>query len=646
MAPQLADSGRPVTPSSPVLVVDDDAMLARTLADVLEMHGFDARTASDGQSAIAMARELRPSVAVVDLRLPDMDGLDLASLLHADAQEMQIIILTGNASVETAVRALRDENCEYLIKPIEPSTLVRTMRAADDRRKLRSTEDELRRTQSLARAVFDASPLPVVVGNGEGQITLWNPAATRLFGWTAEEAMALGNPLWTEDVVAETKERLLEVMAGETFVGIHVKRKNKDGRILDLRQTLAPIYAADGSPEAILAVFEDITERRRLDQELRDAQRLDQVGRLAGGVAHDFNNLLAVIIAESELALGENYLAPEARQGFTDILSAAKAGSDLTRQLLSFARKRPVEPIEVDINTLVMDVEHMFRRVIGERVSYTADLSPDAGATFADKSQLEQVVVNLLVNARDAMSQGGRLTVSTRRHLEPAGGRPALERREWIVLSVSDTGHGIPAALRDRIFEPFFTTKPRGQGTGLGLATTYGIVQQCGGLITVDSVEGEGSTFTIYLPRSGSKTTPLSEVPTAPSAKGQGVVVVVEDQSALRAVARRVLERKGYVVHTCESGEDAARLLASLVRPPDAMVIDINLPDGDGRDIASAVRAKHPSVATILTSGAPETMRQLGDQVQLLEKPYSVETLSAAVAAGIEQARTHRFERM
>jgi PAS domain S-box-containing protein len=646
MATTRADAPvRPASVMSPVLVVDDDAMLARTLADVLAMHGFDARTASNGKSAIAMAKELRPSVAVVDLRLPDMDGLDLASRLHADAQDLQIIILTGNASVETAVRAIRDEHCEYLIKPIEPAVLVRTMRAADDRRRLRSTEDELRRTQSLARAVFDASPLPVIVADGDGRISLWNPAATRLFGWTAEEAIALGNPLWMNDAVDEAKERLRAVMQGETFVGIEVKRKTKDGRILDLRQTLAPIPGAEGATDAILAVFEDITERRRLDQELRDTQRLEQVGRLAGGIAHDFNNLLAVIIAESELALGESYLAPEAKQGFADILSAAKAGSDLTRQLLSFARRQPVAPIELDLNTLVMEVEHMFRRVIGERVTYTADLHPETGATFADKSQLEQVVVNLLVNARDAMPQGGKLTVTTRRHLEPAGGRPSLERREWVVLTVEDTGHGIPESFRDRIFEPFFTTKPRGQGTGLGLATTYGIVQQCGGLITVDSVEGHGSAFHVFLPRSGSKTMPLTEAATAPTARGHGTVVVVEDQPALRAVARRVLERKGYSVHTAASGEDAARLLAGLPFPPDAMVIDINLPDGDGRDVAKAALARHPMIATIMTSGAPETIRELGEHAQLLEKPYSVETLSAAVAAAIEHARAAQNSR-
>jgi two-component system cell cycle sensor histidine kinase/response regulator CckA len=630
---------RLVPPAQPVLVVDDDAMLARTLADVLELHGFETRTAGTGQSAIKIAREIRPSVAVVDLRLPDMDGLDLASLLHADAQDLQIIILTGNASVETAVRALRDENCEYLIKPIEPSTLVRSMRAADDRRRLRTTEDELRRTQSLTRAVFDSSPLPVIVVDPKSTVTLWNPAAERLFGWTASETIGRHSPIGPTDRVEEAQQRFRLVLTGETFVGLEVRRTRKDGTILDLRQTLAPITDSDGVVEAVVILFEDITERRRLDQELRDAQRLDSVGRLAGGVAHDFNNLLAVIIAESELALTAESLAPEAKEAFKDVLSAAKAGSDLTRQLLSFARRRPVELVEVDVNALVSDVEHMFRRVLGERINYVADLAADAGTTMADRSQLEQVIVNLLVNARDAMPQGGRLSVSTRRHLEPAGGHPSLERREWIVIAVTDTGTGIPPALRERIFEPFFSTKPRGQGTGLGLATSYGIVQQTGGVILLKSEEGEGSTFTIYLPRSGSRLTPITEVPTQPRARQSGVVVVVEDQPALRAVARRVLERKGYVVHTADSGADAQRLFGELDAPPDAMLIDINLPDGDGRDIAIEARRRYPHVATILTSGAPETIRELGEHAKLLEKPYSVESLTAAVAAAIEAER-------
>jgi CheY-like chemotaxis protein len=277
--------------------------------------------------------------------------------------------------------------------------------------------------------------------------------------------------------------------------------------------------------------------------------------------------------------------------------------------------------------------------VIGERVTLKLDLDSGAGTTIADQSQLEQVLANLIVNARDAMPHGGTLTVSTTRHLEPAGGNPTLERREWVLISVSDTGTGIPAGVRERIFEPFFTTKPRGQGTGLGLATSYGIVQQSGGIITVESAEGRGSTFRVFLPRTESKVEPETADITAPRDKKPGTVLVVEDQPALRAVARRVLEREGYVVYTAESGGEAKEVMAQLDTPPDAMVIDINLPDGDGREVMRVIGATYPSVAAILTSGAPETIRQIGEAIPLLEKPYSVASLSAAVATAIDSHR-------
>jgi CheY-like chemotaxis protein len=377
-----------------------------------------------------------------------------------------------------------------------------------------------------------------------------------------------------------------------------------------------------------------------MDEHLRDAQKLEQIGRLAGGVAHDFNNLLTIIISESELALSSPPADDDTRQHFDDILAAARAGSDLTRQLLAFARRSPMELAPVDVNALIERTRRLFARLAGDRVTYHTDLAPDAGDVVADVSQLEQVLSNLIVNARDAMPNGGSVTVITRRHREPRGGNPALEGRRWTVIEVRDDGVGIPDDVRAHIFEPFFTTKARGKGTGLGLATCFGIVQRFGGVITVDSEQGLGTTFRVYLPTTAASLAVEDhpEEPSAPTAAPAGVVLVVDDQPAVRAVAARVLKREGYLVLAAETGAEALAIASDRGNPrPDVILLDVNLPDGDGRDMMPALRAAVPGVAILLASGAAGTLARAGD-TPILEKPYSVATLTAAVRSAMRPA--------
>jgi PAS domain S-box-containing protein len=638
--------------TGPILVVDDDEMLARTIADVLALHGYEANTAATGERALTLARAIRPTVALVDLRLPDMDGLDLASRLHADSQDLQIVILTGNASVETAIRALRDEKCEYLVKPVQPETLMQVLRAADDRRRLRSTEEALQRSRNLVRAVFDASPLPIVVFDDADCVSLWNASAERLFGWTASEV--LGRPISAvfgdegSAMPAQIAGLLAAVRRGESVTGLETRLRNKSGRTLDLRRTLALLPATDGSAANVLAIYEDVTEQRRMDEALRDAQRLDQLGRLAGGISHDFNNLLAVILSQCELTMATGTLDAETRESLADIQSAAHAAADLTRQLLTFARRNPVEPSDVDVNRVIADRERLYSKLVGDGVELRLDLGHDAGTTRADRSQLEQVFANLLVNARDAMPGGGRVTLTTRRHREPRGGHPALEGREWLRVTVSDTGVGMSADVRERIFDPFFTTKERGKGTGLGLSTVYGIVQGAGGLIQVHSEPGHGTTFTIYLPRVrgvATGATAIVEEPSQPR-NATAVVMVVDDQPAIRTLAARVLKREGFAVSGVARCAEALEIVqaAAAGAPdaivPDVVIVDVHLPDGDGRELARQIHAVLPRATIVLMSGQPDSLAGLPAGMLALAKPFSVATLAGVVREAIETRGT------
>ncbi|MGH7670697.1 MAG: PAS domain S-box protein, partial [Gemmatimonadaceae bacterium] len=360
-------------------------------------------------------------------------------LRHAN-HELQVVILTGNATVETAIRALRDEGCDYLLKPVEPAHLVRTLRLAEGRWRLRRTEHELAMTQQVLRATFDASPLPVITYDREQRVTLWSPAAERLFGWTAFEAMQHVPPIVpTEDI---DRDRALQAasLRGELFVGIEATRRTRSGERVDVRLTQAPLTDADGQVTGLLAVYEDITERRRIEQHLRESQRLDAVGRLAGGMAHDFNNLLAVILAETDLALDAPDVADPARATLASIRHAARNGATLTRQLLTFARRQKTELATFDANGLVADVERIIRRLIGERVALQVTVASDLGSVHADRQQLEQVITNLAANARDAMPDGGTLSLRTLNCEFVAGHAPAgMRPGRWVVIEASDT---------------------------------------------------------------------------------------------------------------------------------------------------------------------------------------------------------------
>jgi nitrogen-specific signal transduction histidine kinase len=402
-----------------------------------------------------------------------------------------------------------------------------------------------------------------------------------------------------------------------------------------------PILNPDGSVREWVGVHSDVTERRQLEDQFRQAQKMEAIGRLAGGVAHDFNNLLTVIAGYADIAQRELPAGHPAQEPFREIAEAADRAAGLTRQLLAFSRQSVLEPRVFDPTALVRDMSRMLSRLIGEDIDLALELSADAGPIRADPRQLEQAVMNLCVNARDAMPHGGRLTVAiTSVDLDPSQvGAPADVRPgRYVVLTVQDTGVGMTPDILARVFEPFFTTKEVGKGTGLGLAMVYGFVRQSGGYITLASEAGQGTVVTIYLPQVAAAPARHLKSETNPMPQGEETILVVEDEAALRGLTVRVLRKCGYTVLEAVSGPDALRVMDRHTGPLHLLVTDVVMPGGmGGRQTAEAITARHPGVRVLFVSGYSNDAIILEDRAHFLQKPYSPAALAAKVRAVLDE---------
>ena len=493
----------------PVLVVDDDKTLLRTLADILRLHGYDPFTAEDGQDALKVAQERPVALAVVDLRLPDMDGLELVHRLHDVSQQMQVVILTGNATVESAVAALRERSVDYLVKPIAPRELLRTVASAGERWKRRVAQEQLGRaleqvrvSEERYRTIVETAREGVCLVGADGRITYANDRLGEIIDRAPQ--MLIGKEL-TELVAPDDGAAVRRLIDRTTGRGEEqeVRLMRHDGAGVWVWISASPLRDASGEPAGALAMITDVTERRALEERVRRAQKLDAVGRLASGIAHDFNNILTIILAEAEFALESPGLDATVSQSLGDIRKAATSAAALTRQLLTFSRATPVQPAVFDLNDLVKDIDGMLRRLVGAQVEVVTKPRAGLHPVKADRGQLEQVITNLVVNARDAMPKGGTVTIATENIVlddVTARAQPGLSPGNYVLLAVSDTGSGMTDDTKAHLFEPFFTTKAAGKGTGLGLATSYGIVKRAGGHIAVFSEPGKGAAFQVYLP--------------------------------------------------------------------------------------------------------------------------------------------------
>jgi two-component system, cell cycle sensor histidine kinase and response regulator CckA len=504
---------------------------------------------------------------------------------------------------------------------------------------IKRNEQALRRSEARYRSLVQSSVYGIYRSSLEGRFLDVNPALITMLGYGSAEEVLLLDP--EKDVFAQTQEhtRLIdEFRRTGRLDGIEVKWKRKDGSTITVRISGRAVSSADEPADVLEAIAEDVTDRRVLEDQLRQAQKMEAVGRLAGGVAHDFNNLLMVISGYAEVILADLTLDHPLHEKGRAIQLAADRATTLTRQLLAFSRKQLLELKVVDVNAIVLDMERLLRPLIGENVEFTTRLAPDAAHTRADAGQLEQVLMNLVVNAKDAMSSGGKLTIETRNIVVDENhrrGQTFIRPGHYVVLSVSDTGIGMDKETQSRIFEPFFTTKEKGKGTGLGLSTVYGIVKQSGGYVMVQSEEQHGTTFHIYLPRVDG----VAEKNAAPVARavvgGTETVLLVEDEDSVRQLVRETLTAKGYRVVEAENGEAGIAAAAQHDGKIDLVITDVVMPGIGGRELVKQLASLRPGTKVLYLSGYTQDSILSEGTIErgaaFLQKPFTLQNLSRKV---------------
>jgi len=587
-------------------------------------------------------------VRYVNPRCREIFGRDGGELVGRSARELlppeSLAACDGAPHLVRLVRADgSDLDAEVTVGPTLPAATPPgyLLRVADVGARRRADE-RIRFQAHLLDTVAEA----VIATDLEGNIIFWNRFAEELYGWRADEAIGrpVGGLTTADHSLADVAPLFARARGGQTWSG-ELDARRRDGTVFPVRLTTSPIRDDAGGVVGVVGVSSDLTARRELEDRLRHAHRMESIGSLAGGVAHDFNNLLTVITGNVELAL-HGLPEDDARRGeLVEIHRAAERAASLTQQLLAFSRKQVVRPQVVDLNAVLRDTEKMLRRLLGEHIVLELRLGARLGSVRADPAQLEQVVVNLAVNGRDAMPHGGRLTLETAAaELDAASGRlpPEVAAGEFVVLSVSDTGVGMDEATRQRIFDPFFTTKGPGEGTGLGLATVYGIVQQNGGLIEVETAPGAGATFRVLLPRVDEEAGAAVATAPARQERGRETILLVEDETSLRQLFVRTLSASGYTVLAAGRPQEALDLARSHDGPIDLLLTDIVLPEMNGAALAEKLAPLRPETRVIYMSGyAESTIVHRGVLVagaRLLSKPFTIAALGRAVRETLDAA--------
>ena len=497
----------------------------------------------------------------------------------------------------------------------------------------RKTAEQLGEYRSRLALIIDSSEDAIISKNLDGTITSWNKGAERIYGYTPEEV--IGKPislLAPNNRANEITEILQKIAEGESIEHYESERVTKDGRRLNVSISVSPLRDAKGDIVGASAIARDITAQKRAEGQFRQSQKMEAIGRLAGGVAHDFNNILAIINACTEFLRDRIDPAAEPSHYIENIKTATERGAALTRQLLAFSRTREVQPRVLDLNERLKDIGKLLRPLMGDDVEILIVSKSPAAVVEADPSQLDQVLVNLAVNARDAMPNGGKFILETRaaRFDEAfAEQHQAMPAGKYVVLAVSDTGNGMDEATAARIFEPFFTTKEVGKGTGLGLATVYGIVKQSAGHILVYSEPGHGTTFKIYLPTADHKIGLESkpEVETVAPKRQGTTILLVEDDETMRSLTRQVLQEHGYAVVDADDGKSALEWVKSHPDPIDLLLTDVVMRRMSGPELVDRLSASRPNLKVVYMSGytgeliAEREMLKRG--ITLLEKPFT-----------------------
>jgi two-component system, cell cycle sensor histidine kinase and response regulator CckA len=509
---------------------------------------------------------------------------------------------------------------------------------------LKRAEDALRRSEADFRSVVQGAPYGIYRVTKDGQLLNVNPALVHMLGYESETELLKCN--MRDEIYRDpaARDRLIDEHGGNSnFRELETEWRRKDGKTITVILTGKRVENSESQLASFEVFAEDVTERRNLERQLLQSQKMDAIGRLAGGVAHDFNNLLAVILGHSEM-LGEMEQSPRLQKSAEAIRKATERAAALTMQLLAFSRKQVIEPKVIDVNAAVLEMEKLVRRVISEDIGFTTKLEPELGRIKIDPGQFDQVLMNLVVNARDAMPKGGRLVLETKNvDLDEAyvSHHFGAKTGPYVLLAISDTGIGMDEAMLSRIFEPFFTTKEKGKGTGLGLSTVYGIVKQAGGHIIPYSEPKHGTTMKLYFPwaEQGAAVARASK-PVQSIPRGTETILIVEDESALRELTCSILEEYGYTVIGAAGVQEALEIVSEASPPIDLLLTDVVMPGMGGRELANQLQELFRGLRVLFMSGYADDVivhrGVLSKTTRLIQKPFTKRTLLTKVRESLD----------
>jgi two-component system, cell cycle sensor histidine kinase and response regulator CckA len=631
-----------------ILIIDDQEANVLFLEGLLEEGGYTAwRTVRDSRAAVAICAEFQPDLILLDLIMPHLDGFGVLDQLRpylAEQVYLPILVLTVDITPESRRRALAGGAKDFLAKPLDAlEVLLRVKNLLETRflyLQLQQRADERIREQA---ALIDQANDAILVCDLEDRLTFWNRGAEVLYGWPAAEVQGRS----AAEVLFKTRPPELEeanraVRAAGKWEG-ELSQVTRDGREIVVASRWTLLGNAGGPPRSKLLINTDITEKKKAENKLLRAQRLENIGRLAGGIAHDLNNILTPLTGGIDL-LQRSCTDPADRPLLATMRASVQRGAELVRQILTFARGLDGQRRLVQLSLLIDELVRLFRQTFPRSIQISVSVAGDLWLINADATQMHQILTNLCVNARDAMPNGGRLRITARNQVldeKEAGELDGLAVGRYVVLEVEDSGTGIPAAARDRIFEPFFTTKEFGKGTGLGLSTTLDIVRNHGGRIRVESEEGKGTRFVVYLPAQDAPGGMLGEQDRRELPAGkEELVLVIDDEAAMLQIAKLTLTSAGYRVLTALSGGEGVTLYAQQPREIDLVVTDLAMPGMDGAAVIHALQRLNPAVRILVVSGlvaGAETGQAVVAGVKgFLPKPYTVEALLASVRSILE----------
>jgi len=632
-----------------VLIVEDSEDDTILLVRALRRGGY-APVFERVETPAAMTAALNQQkwdIILSDFAMPSFSASAALALLKRSGLDLPFIIVSGAIGEETAVTAMRAGAHDYVMKGklarLLPA-IERELREAEVRREHRQAEEALKESEEKYRALFEQSTDAIYIASREGRFIDLNQSALDLFEYTREEMIGLD--IKEIHLRPDDWNRFQQKLERNGSVGDYeVRLSSKNGTAMDCLVTSTMRRATDGAILGYQGIIRDLTERKRLEQQVQQQERMAALGKLAGGIAHDFNNILMSILLNTEMLLNDPALSPDLAPDVESILEEGREASHLVRQILDFSRRSPIQTRLLDLKELLLGSMDVLRRTLPASIKLLLEMEAKDCIVKADPTRIRQVVMNLVVNARDAMPGGGELRVTSHRVRIQSDEKSPVPPGEWVCLGISDSGTGIPPEVIPRIFEPFFTTKPKGEGTGLGLAQVYGIVKQHGGHIEVQTEVGQGTTFWIYLPAQEAEVprkVPPSQPDslTTPHSKGE-TILVAEDERRVRESCRRILESLGYRVLTAPNGREALQTYRS-TGSIDLVLTDMVMPEMSGKDLIQELRKADPPPRIVAMTGyvLAQDLRELKavGNLDVIQKPLDVNTLARAIRQALDDS--------